>query len=374
MSAKRTFLFSGAIVALSLFLMSWGFQGHYKISSKSAMSFTPEMEQFLAWAVTLAEHASDADERKAYDPDEGPRHYIDIDNYPGFEIAGRIPQTYDSVVSLYGEVFVIEQGILPWATLRTYDSLVSCFRRYDWEKAVLFAADLGHYVADGHQPLHLTRNYDGQYTGNSGIHSRYETGMVNTFLNSVDYTGDAISYVEDVENYVFAYIYSNFRYADSIMIADDYAEAVAGNHSSYTYKQALWEKTGIYTTGFFHDASKSLAELIYSAWTDAGKPDMNSGSGMDEQIRKRDSFRLKARPNPFRETLTISVNLPVAGDICILVIDSRGMIAAKPLDEKREAGEIDIAVNLSRLLDGIYFISVNTGHEFRYQKIIKNSD
>lgn len=362
------------LIPFSLFLMSWGFQGHYKISSKSALSFTPEMEQFLAWAVTLAEHASDADERKANDPDEGPRHYIDIDNYPGFDADGRIPQTYDSVVALYGESFVIDQGILPWATLRTYDSLVSCFRRYDWEKAVLFAADLGHYVADGHQPLHLTRNYDGQYSGNNGIHSRYETGMVNTFLNSIDYPGDAISYVDDVENYVFAYIYSNFRYTDSIMAADDYAEAVAGNHSSYTYKQALWEKTGNLTTGFFHDASRSLAELIYSAWTDAGKPDMNSGFGLDEKIKKRDSFRLKARPNPFRETVRIVVEVPVAGDVCILVIDSRGLIVDKLLDEKKPAGEIDIAVNLSRLPDGIYYISVITGNEYRYQKIIKNSD
>ena len=77
--------------------------------------------------------------------------------------------------------FVIDQGVLPWATQITYDSLVNCFTRFDWAKAVLFASDLGHYVGDAHNPLHITRNYNGQYSGNYGVHSRYESGMINAF-------------------------------------------------------------------------------------------------------------------------------------------------------------------------------------------------
>ncbi|HEY9113754.1 MAG TPA: hypothetical protein VIN10_03585, partial [Bacteroidales bacterium] len=157
-------------LTLPLVLISWGYQGHHKISEESKQSFHEEMTQFLAWANVLAEHASDADDRKDIDPNEGPRHYIDIDNYPVFLEKGRIPQTYDSVIDIYGEDFVIEQGILPWATKTTYDSIVSCFMRRDWDKAGLFAADLGHYVADGHMPLHITMNYNGQHTGNTGIH------------------------------------------------------------------------------------------------------------------------------------------------------------------------------------------------------------
>ena len=145
--------------------MSWGYNGHYKINQSAPLSFNAEMEQFMAWAVTLSQHASDADYRKDEDPSDGPKHYIDIDNYSEFIATGRIPQTYDSVMALHGYGFVIAQGILPWATLTTYDSLVAAFTRFDWEKAVLLASDLGHYVADGHNPLHITRNYDGDFTG-----------------------------------------------------------------------------------------------------------------------------------------------------------------------------------------------------------------
>ncbi|HNT42760.1 MAG TPA: hypothetical protein PKN78_11040, partial [Tenuifilaceae bacterium] len=77
-----------ALVAIGLILCSWGQTGHYIISSKSSLSFNLEMEQFQTWASYLAEHASDADKRKDEDPNEAPKHYIDIENYPEFINAG----------------------------------------------------------------------------------------------------------------------------------------------------------------------------------------------------------------------------------------------------------------------------------------------
>jgi len=73
------------------------------------------MSQFNAWIPILALHASDADTRKDADPTEAPKHYIDIDSYNQFIYTGRIPQTFDSIIAIYGESFVYENGILPWA-------------------------------------------------------------------------------------------------------------------------------------------------------------------------------------------------------------------------------------------------------------------
>ena len=75
----------------------------------------------------LASHASDADDRKPYTPGESHKHYIDIDNYSDFINHGRIPQTYDSAVMVYGSYFVSQQGILPWAAEASFDSLRNCF-------------------------------------------------------------------------------------------------------------------------------------------------------------------------------------------------------------------------------------------------------
>ncbi len=126
----------------------------------------------------LGDHASDADYRKSSDPSESPKHYIDIDSYQSFIDSGHIIQDYDSIVSVYGLSKVIDIGILPWAIINTTDSLQAAFEKEDYNKAVLIAADLGHYVGDAHMPLHITKNYNGQYTNQYGVHSRYETDMI----------------------------------------------------------------------------------------------------------------------------------------------------------------------------------------------------
>lgn len=350
--------------------MSWGYNGHYKINQSASLSFNSEMEQFMSWAVTLSQHASDADYRKDEDPSEGPKHYIDIDNYEEFIATGRIPQTYDSVIALHGYGFVIAQGILPWATLTTYDSLVASFTRFDWEKAVLLASDLGHYVADGHNPLHITRNYDGDYTGNDGVHSRYETGMINTFNSQIVMTGRTISYISNRRQYIFNYIYSNYIYVDSIMLADDYAYGVAGNTSSYTYKAALWEKTGAFTTMLFNDAAHSLAEMIFSAWVDAGKPDMNSGPGIFEFLSKNDDLHLKVSPNPVSNRAGIKFELKDNSDIKISILDLNGTIVDHLTKENLPAGPHEFSFDLSDLPEGIYFVLVDAGKDCGVVKII----
>ena len=54
-------------------LISWGGAGHYKISYASGLSFNSQMVQFNPWVSVLADHASDADDRKSWDPNEGPK-------------------------------------------------------------------------------------------------------------------------------------------------------------------------------------------------------------------------------------------------------------------------------------------------------------
>ena len=266
MKIRTQILKSIAIVTLSLFLISWGSTGHYKINYSASFSFNEDMAQFLSWADILADHASDADIRKATDPTEAPKHYIDIDNYSEFISGGSIPQNMDDAIAAHGESFVYNQGILPWATLIAFDSLVACFERNDWEKAVLFASDLGHYTADGHMPLHITRNYDGQFTGNNGVHSRYESTMINAYISQITYDGLPIEVIQDVDQYVFDYLYQSYVYVDSVIYADDYAQYVAGNTSSSDYKQALWEVSQDFTILLFKNAkfNPNSSVLIFS--------------------------------------------------------------------------------------------------------------
>ena len=339
----------------------WGTVGHKKINQHAPASFPHSMEFLKAsWTILLAAHGSDADKRKAWDTTEEPKHYIDIDDYPEFNLNGRIPQTYDSIVAIHGESFVIDKGTLPWATLIAFDSLKSCFQRMDWNKAGLFAADLGHYVGDGHQPLHITRNYDGQYSGQKKIHSRYESSMIGDYQDQIIYNDDsAYQQIQDVSGYVFGYIYYNYQDLDSLLFADSTAYAVAGHVYSSQYYSILWDSTKGFTIDLFKRASYSLAGLIYTAWVQAGSP-VIPANALDE-LSSGGSLMLQNFPNPFSGETTIRFFIKQPGSTILLqVFNINGTVVATLKDDKPIQGLNEIKWNAVGYTQGIYYIRLKT--------------
>ena len=326
-----------------LFLVSWGSVGHKTINSKCPESFPASMVGFSVWSDSLSLHASDADNRKNADNTESPKHFIDIDNYPEFNSTGRIASTYDSIVSIHGASFITSNGSLPWATVNTYDSLVVDFKKLKWHKAMLDASDLGHYVGDGHMPLHLTKNFDGDMTNQSGIHSRYETTMVSAYSSSLsNYTGDPVHVVSNINKYVFDYIYFDYQYKDSVLAADTYAKNLAGNTGSSAYTTALWSKTH-FTTMLFKNSSHSLAELIYSAWVEAGSPAF--GSKVPTGVTNAAASNVTIYPNPTKGFLSITGDNIYKTEVCSIAGSRLGVY-------------YDRQVDVSNLSNGMYILSV----------------
>ena len=357
-----------SLLALTLLTGSWGWVGHTKISTDAALSYNQQMHDFSTWTSYLAEHSSDADNRKSSDPNEAPRHYIDIDGYISFLYTGQIPQTLDSVVNLYGNAFVYGQGILPWATLTTFDSLQSCFQRHDFERAKYFSADLGHYVGDGHMPLHITQNYNGESTGNNGIHSRYESTMVGAYVDQIIYTGDSISVIPNVNQYIFNYLYKNYTYVDSVLQADDYAKTF-GSTNSAEYKQALWDKSKVFTTLLMKNASHALTELIFTAWVNAGSPSLTA-SAIGELNRDSELNLENTAPNPFSSTTAISYKLREKANVLLQVRNSCGSLVTTLDEGSREPGNYKIDWNPGTLVNGVYLLEFNNGKSIQVRKIV----
>lgn len=357
---NRIILRTTALLFLTVLLASWGWSGHKKINKKSALSFPFEMGAFVVWADSLANHASDADDRKYTDSTESPKHYIDIDSYAEFVSDGRIPSTLDSVINIHGFYFVYNTGILPWATMATYDSLKNAFIMHDWNKAMLFASDLGHYVADGHMPLHLTTNYDGQLTGQDGVHSRYESDLIWYYISQISITGEAVHYVPDVNQYVFGYIYNNFSYADSVLLADDYAYNQAGNDTTMAYYQAFWGRSANFTKQLFQRASVSLAELIYSAWYQAGSPVFGSGLGIGNTAHEnciiKDACYLPATGN-----IQYRIMVQPGNTYQIVLFDVCGKKAGECSLTASCSETVTASLGSGGLNPGLYFLKVNNG-------------
>jgi len=257
-----------------ILLCSWGEKGHQKINGSASQFFHCRLNRYKGWSAVLTEHGSDPDNRRRTDPTEGIKHFIDIDAYDDFVQTHKIVEGKEEAFKKYGKDFIMKNGTLPWVTDSTYQVLVKQFKARDWKKVVLTAADLGHYVGDGHMPLHLTTNYDGQLTGQKNIHSRYESKMINLYIDSISVKRSHLHRVRNVSRYVFDYMYFNYRYMDSLLNADKLAYAKAKNGYSFDYYPTLWAQTKGFTIKMIENSSKSMAELIRSAWIEAGRPRM----------------------------------------------------------------------------------------------------
>ncbi|MBU1095914.1 MAG: hypothetical protein KKB34_05470 [Bacteroidetes bacterium] len=385
MYTKKFFL--PLIIAFSFLSLGWGYVGHRIINGNSVLSFSKGIEFINSWSGYLADHASDADRRKSQQPEESPKHYIDIDAYTEFLTTGKINQNYDSLLSKYGKNFVEAQGSLPWAILDAVDSLQKLFERNDWDKAKLIASDLGHYVGDAHMPLHLTKNYNGQYSGTYGVHSRYESTLIGKYSGQIKYDGDSLLYIKDRSDYIFNFIYANYIYVDSVNRADEYALSIAGSYNEVYYTE-LWNLTGKFTVNLFEDASNVLANLIYTAWIDSGSPVITD---MKDNVQTPGKFFLKQNyPNPFNPTTTIEYTIPstamstsdsrsnnfsaekidVQNKVQLAIYDILGREITLLVNEQQSSGTYKVVFNGSNLSSGVYLYALKVGNYIETKKLL----
>jgi hypothetical protein len=256
--------------------LGWGDKGH-RLITKHALSLLPaeiNLGDELKNEIIL--HSIDPDYRKKQDPSEPIKHYIDIDFYKEF-LDGRMIHSEDSLIKIYGSKEVNKQGTLPWATEETYSKLVEAFKSKSKDKIILYAADLAHYVGDGHQPQHVTMNHNGQYSEQEGVHFRYEIDMIDLFLPQIESKLKIIKpvYVKNISEYIFNYLTESNFYVDIIHSADKNAYERSGKKYDEEFFKYLWFRTEYITINEFNNGAYDLASLIYSAWIDAGKPELS---------------------------------------------------------------------------------------------------
>jgi FlgD Ig-like domain len=306
---------------------AYGFSVHRMVNRSATTHLPSGFQGFAQWATELEELSTAADERKSSVPGESIKHYIDIDDYPEF-FAGTLPQSYTAMVSQYGQSRVDGNGTVPWAIESSYQDLLGAFLNEDWTAAVAAAADLGHYVADTHSPMHLTVNYNGQLTGQNGIHSRHESQMTGQHLAELEPLPSPAStaIVNSLLPALFGWIDGLYPGVQLILDADLTAEAAAGGSTSgSTYYDRLWTEVGDETTVWVRDASIHLASLWYSAWVQAGSPPLPGDATAADPVPFANGTRVLANvPNPFNPFTRLRFEIAQAGPATLHIVDSSG--------------------------------------------------
>jgi hypothetical protein len=256
---------------------AWGFNGHRFITDKAIDQLPAELKPFFQkFRTTVVEHAIDPDTYRTMGwVEESPRHFLDMDSWGPFPFTD-LPHDYKAAVAKHGEDFVLKNGTVPWRAEEIYVKLRDAFKQlavndYSRDNIKLFSAVLSHYVGDSFQPFHACANYDGQLTGQNGIHARFESDLFDRMENRLRVTPAALQPIPNAREFVFATLTDSFKEVDAILAAD---KAAVQGRTAYDdgYFEVMATKTGPILEKRINGAVYGLASLVTQAWIDAGKP------------------------------------------------------------------------------------------------------
>jgi hypothetical protein len=248
----------------------WGDDAHRAAVRGAVAVLPPEIAPFFQInSRFIAEHSIDPDSLPDPTAEQRSEHFLDLDAYD--VAAAEIPRDRAEAERRFGRATVIERGLLPWAVQRQQQRLVAALKSGDWAEARLAAAHLSHYVADAHMPLHATANYDGQRTGNRGIHGRIEWELVPRYLGSPMIAAGKPTPIADPLEWAFAEVQDSLALVSPIMQADLACreETVL---DSPEYYAALNRRIGPLLERRLRDAATAVARFYTSAWIEAGRP------------------------------------------------------------------------------------------------------
>jgi hypothetical protein len=269
---------------------SWGFYAHYRVNRLAIFTLPKAMSGFYqANMEYLTEHAISADKRRYVDSAEIPRHFFDADHY-GKDPFHTVPQKWSDAVQKYTADTLHKYGTLPWTIQYNYYQLVDAFKNHDTSAIRHYSAYLGHYVADACVPLHTTQNHDGQLTHQDGVHALWESRLPEQFGNTYNYYAGKARYIENPLWQAFILCRGSFKSADSVLRlqrqldktfpADKkYETILRGKRKIKDYSAAYCRAYHILLKGMVERRMRlailNTGSYWYSAWVDAGQPNLN---------------------------------------------------------------------------------------------------
>ena len=276
-------LVTGALLALLLSFIpqprvhAWGSTSHKLIMDRAiALLPQPLRPYFDKYRSVIVERSIDPDTYRTVGfTEEEPRHFLDMDAYGPFPFA-MIPHDYNAAVAARGQDFVVKNGTLPWRVQELHTRLIDAFRQlqtapYARDNVRLLSSVVAHYISDATQPLHATSNYDGQLTGQLGIHARFESELVERYGDRLKLAPAPVVPVTNARDFAFAALTDSYEFVKPILDAD--RAAVAGRDVyDDAYFNLLFGRTRPILEQRLSAAITDVASLITSAWNEAGRP------------------------------------------------------------------------------------------------------
>jgi hypothetical protein len=268
----------------------WGFYAHQKINYYAVFLLPPEMMVLYKHNISfLSEHAVDPDKRRYAIPEEGPRHYIDINHYGKYPFES-LPHKWNEAVTKFTEDSLRMYGIVPWHIQTVLARLTNAFKEKDFSRIMKNSAEIGHYISDAHVPLHANSNHNGQLTNQKGIHGFWESRVPELLAQKeFDFFIGKATYIKNPGEFIWKRVLESAKASDSVLKFEKELTRQFGQDKKYSFEERNGKTIRQYSSAFTIAYNKKLNGMVerrmrqsifaiagfwYTAWVNAGQPDL----------------------------------------------------------------------------------------------------
>jgi hypothetical protein len=269
--------------------MAWGFYAHQRINRQAVYTLPSEMlgfyKQHLAY---ITEQAVAPDKRRYAVPEEGARHFIDLDVY-GDSALHKLPRRWEDATRQFTLDTLQRHGIVPWHIGLVQYQLTEAFKHHDQPRILRLSAELGHYLADACVPLHTTRNYNGQFTNQRGIHGLWESRLPELWSADYDFFIGQPQFLQNPTRVAWEIVGRSHAALDSVFSVEKQLTQTFPEDKKYSLEERGATTMKVYSREFsqaYHRglhgqverqmrlAIHQVASFWYTAWVNAGQPDL----------------------------------------------------------------------------------------------------
>jgi len=263
---------------------AWGEEGHRYINRVAAEHMPEDMPLFFRNAGKRLTFLGPEPDRwrdtrelnKALGEVNGPDHFIDIDKSENFEALPNDRYLYGDWLRAQGKDPKVI-GFLPYSMLEGFQKIEVLFRlwrdpQHEAERdqieqnIIYYAGVVGHYVADGSQPLHTSIHYNGWTTSSNPqlftrepLHGRFEGEYVKAQIKPEDFSGlvKTATRLQDPFADIVKYLVDSYNHVPELYRMEKKVRWDANNRNADSKK---------FVTERLAAASQMLANLWYTAW------------------------------------------------------------------------------------------------------------
>jgi len=191
----------------------------------------------------------------------------------------------------------MQYGIVPWWVQTMLYKLTEAFKEKQQARILKLSAEIGHYIADAHVPLHANSNHNGQFTDQRGIHGFWESRIPELLAEKEwDLFIGKADYIKNPGEFIWQRVLESAKASDSVLVFEKELSKAFPADQKFSFEDRNGVTLRQYSSAFSTAYDKKLNGMIerrmrqsiyavasfwYTAWVNAGQPDLKKLSGKE---------------------------------------------------------------------------------------------